>query len=342
MGNAIKVFLESGTHSQGRGVGFYTKNLAKTLTKLPGISLTDVNPDIVHYPYFDLFYHTLPIKKTKPTIVTIHDVTPLVMSGRYPKGIRGSINLARQWLALQSVSAVITDSENSKTDIERHFRVSKEKINVIPLAADPIYGKAIGEDRQKEVKNKFHLPDKFILTVAGGPNPNKNLPSLAEVTDRLDIPLVIVGRGMLQEIKEPVHPELIDMVRLKVYKHLILPGYVTNEDLSIIYRLASLYVQPSLYEGFGLPLLEAMSTGCLVASSNSGSLPEIYHENAITFNPCKLSSMEKAIKKALSLPLEAKQLQIELAKAKAATFSWQKTAQATLEVYKNVIQATQI
>lgn len=337
MENAIKVFLAGGTHSQGRGVGFYAENLAKTLANLPGISLTDTNPDIIHYPYFDLFYHTLPIKKIKPTIVTIHDVTPLVMSGRYPKGIRGSINLARQWLALQSVSAIITDSENSKTDIEKYLFVPKEKIFVTPLATDPIYKKAIKESVSKEVKNRFDLPDKFILTVAGGPNPNKNLPSLAEVTDRLNIPLVIVGKGMLQGLREPVHPELIDMVRLKVYKHLILPGFVTNEDLSALFNLAALYVQPSLYEGFGLPLLEAMTAGCLVASSNAGSLPEIYHEEAIIFNPGKLSSMEKAIKKALSLSPKEKLDQIVLAKAKAATFSWPKTAQATQKVYRKIL-----
>lgn len=336
MESKIKVFLDSGTHSQGRGVGFYAENLAKGLEKLSDITLTDANPDLIHYPFFDLFYHTLPIKKTKPTIVTIHDVTPLVMSSRYPKGIRGSLNLVRQWLALQSVSAIITDSENSKTDIEKYLFVPKEKIFVTPLAIDPMYGKEISEEKLKEVKKRLNIPDKFILTVAGGPNPNKNLPSLAEVTDRLDIPLVIVGKGMLQEVREPVHPELIDMVRLKVYKHLILPGFVSNDDLNALYHLATLYVQPSLYEGFGLPLLEAMTTGCLVASSNSSSLPEIYHEGAITFNPRKLTSMEKAIKKALALSPKAKQNQIELAKNKAATFSWPKTAKATLEVYKQV------
>jgi len=332
----IKVFLNSGTHSQGRGVGFYSNNLSLALEKLSDITLTDTNPDIIHYPFFDLFYHTLPVKKAKPTIVTIHDVTPLVMSGRYPKGVRGSFNLARQWLALQSVSAIITDSENSKTDIEKYLFVPQEKIFVTLLAIDPIYGKEISEEKLKEVKKRLNLPDKFILTVAGGPNPNKNLPSLAEVTDRLDIPLVIVGKGMLEEIKEPVHPELIDMVRLKVYKHLILPGFVSNEDLNALYHLATLYVQPSLYEGFGLPLLEAMTAGCLIASSNTSSLPEIYHEGAITFNPRKLLSMEKAIKKALSLSTKAKQIQIEAAKTKASTFSWQKTAKATVDVYNKV------
>ena len=142
---------------------------------------------------------------------------------------------------------------------------------------------------------------------------------------------------MLNEMKEPVHPELIDMVRLKVYKHLILPGYVTNDDLNAIYRLATLYVQPSLYEGFGLPLLEAMTTGCLIASSNTSSLPEIYHKGAITFSPNKLKSIEKAIKKSLSLSPKAKQIQIENALKKSSEFSWSKTAKETLVVYNKVL-----
>ncbi len=336
MVNKIKVFLNSGDHSQGRGVGFYADNLYKALSKQKSISLTQKNPDIIHYPFFDLFYPTLPRKKIAKTIVTIHDVTPLVLSSRYPKGLKGTLNLFRQWLSLQSVSAVITDSENSKQDIEKYLRVPSEKIFVTHLAIDPIYKKDISKETFEVVRKKYNLPKKFVLTVAGGPNPNKNLPTLAEVTDRLDVPLVIVGKGMLQEIKEPVHPELIDMVRLKVYKHLILPGFVSNEDLSAIYRLASLYVQPSLYEGFGLPLLEAMTAGSLVISSNASSLPEIYHDEAITFNPRKLQSMEKAIKKALSLSPKARKKQIDLGKQKASSFSWTKTARQTINVYKKV------
>jgi len=341
MANKIKVFLNSGTHSQGRGVGFYAENLGKALEKSPDITLTDKDPDIIHYPFFDLFYHTLPIKKDKPTVVTIHDLTPLVLSNRYPKGFRGTVNLMFQWLATHSVSAILTDSECSKKDLLKIFRIPEEKITVVPLAIDPLYKKEVSPEKLEEIRQKYHLPKRFVLNVPGGPNPNKNLPNLAEVTDRIGIPLVIVGKGMLQEIKEPVHPELIDMVRLKIYKHLILPGFVPTEDLNALYRLATLYVQPSLYEGFGLPLLEAMTAGCLIASSKTGSLPEIYHEGAITFNPRKLSSMAKAIRKALNLSPKARQHQIDLAKIRSADFTWAKAAKATAAVYQKVYQDAQ-
>lgn len=173
--------------------------------------------------------------------------------------------------------------------------------------------------------------------MAAGPNPNKNLPSLAEVTDRLNIPLVIVGGGMLQEVVRPVHPELIDLVRLQVYNHILYPGHASNEDFNCLLHLATVYAQPSFYEGFGLPLLEAMTAGCLVVSSKTSSLPEIYPEGTITFSPRRLKSMERALRKALKLSPSAKLRQIKLSQERAKDFSWAKTAKLTLEVYKKVL-----
>ena len=333
----IKVFLNSFQHSTGRGVGVYADHLSSALAKLPEVELTPDDPDIIHYPFFDLFYATLPSHKDKPTVVTIHDLTPLVISDRYPKGLRGMVNLLRQWLSLKSVSAIITDSENSKKDIEKYFRLAPDKIFVTPLAVDDDYRQIPTREQLNTVKEKYGLPERFLLTLASGPNPNKNLPSLAEVTDRLGLPLVIVGSGMNQEIKGPAHPELIDLLRLKVYNHIIYPGRISNEDFNALLHLADLYVHPSLYEGFGIPLLEAMTAGCLVVSSNTSSSPEVYHDTAITFNPGRLHSMQKAIQKALSLSPIEKANQIKLAKERSNYFSWAKTAKLTLEVYKKVL-----
>ncbi len=335
----IKVFINSGGHSAGRGVGVYADNLSKALTKFPEIKQTDKDPDIIHIPYFDLFYPTLPLKKEKPTVVTVHDLTPLVMSDRYPKGVRGTINLLRQWYSLRSVYAIVTDSENSKKDIEKYFMISPEKIFVTPLAVGDSYKVKPSPAEIAEVKNRYNLPDKFVFTISSGPNPNKNLPSLAEVTDRLGIPLVIVGKTMLQEIVQPVEPELIDLVRLQVYNHINILGAIPNEDVNAIFHLASLYVQASYYEGFGIPLLEAMTKGCLIASSNTSSSPEIYHDGAITFNPRSLKSMQKAIEKALRLSPKEKANQIEMAKERAKDFTWAKTANLTLGVYKKVLNS---
>lgn len=335
MANLLKVQLVHNNHSTGRGIGVYAENLISGLKKVNGLSLVQKNADIVHFPYFDLFYPTLKLLPNTKTIVTIHDVTPLVMADRYPKGILSTFNLVRQWLSLKKVSAVITDSENSKKDLQKYLWIPEEKIFVTPLAVNELYKSSVTEKQKREIKQKYKLPDKFVLTIAGGPNPNKNLPSLAEVTERLNIPLVIVGGGMNQKVVKPVPPELIDMVRLEVYQHILRPT-VPNEDLNVIYALATLYVQASLYEGFGIPLLEAMTTGCPVASSNTSSLPEIYHKDTIVFNPRSIKSMEKAVKKALSLRGYAREKYIEKNKQRSKFFSWAKTANLTYEVYKKI------
>lgn len=337
MGKVIKVSIPDNGHSSGRGVGYYSEFLKKTLSESKEIRLSEDKPDIIHYPFFDLFYHTLPYGLEKPTVVTLHDVTPLVMSDRYPKGIRSSFNLLRQWLSLRNVSAIITDSENSKIDIQKYLFVNPEKIHVTPLACDPIYKQVPTPKYLQEIKKKYKLPDKFVLTVPGGPDPNKNIPSLAEVTERLGIPLVAVGSSFLQKVEHPVPPELLDLVRLGVYKHIITPGFVPTKEVNAMYHLATLYASTSLYEGFGLPLLQAMTSGCLFVSSRTSSLPEIYHEGAITCNPNSLKSIEKAIEKALNLSPKEKKLQIEKARAKAIEFTWKRTADLTVGVYKKVL-----
>jgi len=337
MQRKIKVDISPGGHSIGRGVGFYAQLLSEALAKLPEVELTSKDPDIIHYPFFDLFYPTLPFFKKTKTIVTIHDLTPLVLPDLYPKGIKGTLNLIRQRLSLSSVKAVITDSENSKQDIIQYFRFPSESVFVTPLAIDPVYKKDIADSKLKQIKEKYGLPDNFVLAVSAGPNPNKNLPALAKVTKDLNIPLVLVGKGLLQEIKVPIHPELKDLVALKKYDHIIYSGFVPTEDLTGFYRLATLYCVPSLYEGFGLPLLEAMTTGCLVVSSNASSLPEIYHPGALTFDPRSQSEMRSILQEALSLSPEEKGDQIKAGQERAEDFSWEKTAQDTLSVYKTIV-----
>jgi hypothetical protein len=337
MDKKIKIYLDTPISSTGRGVGYYAQFLGEALSKLPEVEFANENPDIIHYPYFDLFYPTLPLIKKTPSVVTIHDLTPLVLSRRYPKGIKGSINLLRQYLALRSVKAIITDSQNSKSDIVRLLQFSPKKVFVTPLAVDPVYSKSVLSPDHKKIKATYKLPERFVLCVSAGPNPNKNLPALARVTQRLDIPLVLVGKGLLQDIKEPVHPELKDLLEIRKYSHIVFPGFVPSKDLNAIYRLATVYCQPSLYEGFGLPLLEAMTAGCLITSSNTSSLPEIYHSGALAFNPNDEAEMEAVIGKALSLSPSERAGQIKSGLKRSRDFSWDNTAKATLKVYKEVL-----
>ncbi len=348
----IKVKLIHHPSSVGRGIGFYSEFLLASLRKSKEVIFVDQNEDIIHYTYFDLFYPTLKVNESEKVIVTIHDVTPLVLRELYPKGLKGRLNLFRQKLALKKVAAVITDSQNSKKDIEKHLNVPPHKITVTPLAADPIYQDTPSDVELARVKKKYHLPQEFILYV-GGVNPNKNLLSLIEASLSLSIPLVLVGSEFLKAITnarslkakiglQSIHPELkiASMIQnLIVNSPSLYPlGFVPSEELVSIYRLATLYCQPSLYEGFGLPLLEASLSKCLIVSSNTSSLPEVYPEDTLTFNPNESSSLIKTLKTALSLSSKEKESLICKAYKKALTFTWDKTAHATLAVYEHVLK----
>jgi len=332
----LRVHIPTDSQSTGRGIGFYTSNLIDALKRIKDIKLVDTQPDLIHYPYFDLFYPTLNPPKNIPSIVTIHDVTPLVLSRFYPKGIKGRFNLFKQKQALKRVTAVITDSNNSRQDIIKHLRVPENKIHVTPLAVDPFYAKPVSSKVISEVKAKYSLPDVFLLYV-GGVNPNKNLPRLIKAVTKLNLPLVLVG----SEFTRPTPP--ISSLKAKLGLQSVHPletnpllhalGFVSNQDLSAIYRLALAYCQPSLYEGFGLPVLEAMSAGCLIVGSNQSSLPEIYPPQAITFDPKSTRSMLKALKKVIGLKPKDRETLIKLGLERSQDFSWNATARLTATVY---------
>ena len=348
----IKVKLMGEGHSSGRGVGYYRQFLANSLKDSNKIELVSGSPDLVHYPFFDLFYSTLPMQKNYPTVVTIHDLTPLILTEFYPQGLRARLTLRRQTIAISSASAIITDSNNSRNDLTRLLKIPHDKIHVIPLAADPLYSDKIEPKDLSRVREKYMLPSRFILYV-GGINANKNILRLAEVCVELKLKLVLVGSEFTKEPPQTlsfkkllglqkVHPELKEFQNLQKFIQLHTDdikvlGYVPSRDLAAIYRLATVYCQPSLYEGFGLSLLEAMSSGCLVVSSQTGSLPEIFPHGAITFDPRDLSAIKTALSQALSLSISQKNNLIKTQKTKAAEYSWQKTADLTLAVYQSVM-----
>lgn len=348
----IKVKLEGVEHSAGRGVGFYRTHLAQALEKLNEVDIVTTGSDLVHYPYFDLFYPTLPQHLPLPTVVTIHDLTPIVLSNFYPQGFRARLALAAQRTALKNVAAIITDSQSSKKDLINIFKLNPENIHVTPLASDPIYNQKPSSSYIKSIKEKYHLPERFILYV-GGVNANKNLVRLTQAAVKLNTPIVFVGSEFIKTPVETfsvkkllglqkIHPETKEFEKLKEIISgnplFFTLGFVPADELNAIYRLATLYCQPSLYEGFGLPLLEAMSAGCLVVSSQTSSLPEILPSEALVFDPTNLEEMESVINRAISLSAKEKEKMIALGQKKAAEFTWEKTAKATLAVYQAVLQ----
>lgn len=332
---------------QYRGVGAYTKNLIAALKARKDKNEyffsrgenVPKNIDLAHYPWFDLFQLTLPVEKPYPTVVTVHDVIPLLFPEHYPKGAKGWLKFRVQKFSLKEARAVITDSENSKADIIKHLFLPGEKIFVVPLAPSSTFRKLKQGDWSKKTRKKYKLPKKFALYV-GDVNWNKNVVGLVEAAKKAKIPVVIVGKQAAEKDFDRTHPENQPLVELHqlVDSEIILTGFVPDKDLVKIYNLASVYVQPSFYEGFGLPALEAMACGVPVVSSNRASLPEVLGKAAIFVNPDDYNKIAAGIKKALALSPTEREKVIKKGQTQAAKYSWKKVADETVAVYRQAVK----
>lgn len=345
------------TGHKNRGIGFYTENLIRELEKDSAIDIIEftniqelkTEVDLVHYPWFDLFFYSLPLWSKFPRIVTIHDVMPLLFPENYPVGIKGRISNLLQRIALKRCNYVITDSESSKKDIIKLLKVKEEKIAIIPLAASEEF-RVLKETQLLHTKRKFNLPDNFLL-YAGDANWTKNLPFLIKgFNELIKIPkfknykLMLVGGVFLKNVENINHPELTSLKQMNrlikemsLENSIIKPGLIEISELVAFYNLATLYIQPSLCEGFGLPVLEAMSCGTPVLCSNSASLPEIGGDAAVYFDPNSLDQFMNILPKILednSLQNKLSRLGLE----QANKFSWRKTAEKTKKVYLQAIK----
>lgn len=346
--------LKSGNFLQHRvrGTGFYLQNLKNSLEKYyPQNKYTfftrgeniPQSVNLVHYPYFEPFFLTLPFKNRKKIVVTVHDLTPLVFPSYFPPGIKGKIKWNFQKSRLKKANAIIADSESSKKDIVRFAKVSEDKVSVVYLAAGEEFRILFGEARSRsarEIKRKYSLPEKFVLYV-GDVTWNKNLPSLIEAAKIAKVSLVLVGKAISDKEFDRANPWNQDLVKVKKLiendSNIFALGFVSQEDLVAIYNLATVFAMPSFYEGFGLPILEAMSCGCPVVTSKEGSIPEIAGDAAMYVDSYDINSIAAGIKKIF----KESSLQKELSKkgiAQAKKFSWKKVVAQTIKVYESISQ----
>lgn len=348
----MKIFIDTAPLRTGhsvRGVGSYTRNLVEALRKRKDVKLVDKDPEIVHIPYFDLFFDTLHLDKSVPTIVTIYDVIPLIYPKHHPPGIKGRLRFFRQKRRLKDVAAIITISETSKKDIVRFLDVLQEKIYVTHLAPAGRKTEGGGQKtdagKQKtEVRKKYNLPEKFVLYV-GDVNYNKNVEGLIRTFALLtnnkqhttnSIGLVLVGKAFKDDIPET--KKILHLIKeLDLTHSVVTPGFIPDEDLVKIYNLATVYCQPSFYEGFGLPVLEAMAAGCPVVAAKTQALVEIAEDAAYFVNPRDANEIANAIARIYA----NQELRNKLRKKgleHVKKFSWDKTAEATVAVYKKILQ----
>ncbi len=329
-----------------RGTGFYLTNLKDALLKYfpeneyvffkRGDKLSS-NIDIIHYPYFEPYFITLPHFGLSKSTVTVHDLTPLVFKSHFPAGIKGNAKWQIQKRSLKKAGAIITDSESSKKDIIEYVGVDSAKVNVVYLSAADHFKPKPDSEKNKIIK-KFSLPENFALYV-GDATWNKNLPGLIEAFNQTDYFLVIVGKAFENKNFDKDNPWNQSLKKAQDLaeknKRIITLGFVSDEDLASLYNAALLFTMPSFYEGFGLPVLEAMQSGCPVVISDKGSLKEIAGEAAVYVDPYEADSIKKGIEKLMSDSSLRKKLS-EKGIERAKKFSWRETAINTVEVYKKI------
>ncbi len=267
-------------------------------------------------------------------IITIHDLTflhslkPASMKGKiYRKLIYSQI--------LKGMDRIIAVSQATERDLVKYFKLPEEKIRVIYEAVDERF-KPLGEGEIAEVKQKYALDFPFILYV-GLLMPKKNIPNLIRAYHKLretDLrhKLVIVGR----KVPKTSTAEIFETVdRLNLQRDVIFTEYVPGDDLPGLYNAADLFVFPSLFEGFGLPPLEAMACGTPVITSNVTSLPEVVGDAGITVNPYDADRLAEAMHEVLTNEGLREEM-IEKGLKRAKTFSLEKEARETLRVYEEV------
>ena len=297
------------------------------LTGRPPLPTTLATQDIVHGPSPVAIP---PASSHQKLVVTVHDLAFLFVPQHFPRKWRTMYRMGLR-AVVRRADAIITPSRNTAEDLLTRTNVDPDRVHVIPLAASP---EPSGADPQQVLSRlKVHPP--YLLFV-GTLEPRKNLVRLIRAYRRAaatGIPHSLVLAGRLGWHHQQLHRELA----LRGPGEVLLTGGVGDDELDALYRHASAFVYPAIYEGFGLPVLEAMVRGVPVITSNSSSLPEVSGGAALEIDPESIRDIASAIESlvtdtALSEKLAAR------ARARAERFSWDETARQTLEVYEKVLQ----
>ncbi|MBN2434897.1 MAG: glycosyltransferase family 4 protein [Spirochaetes bacterium] len=286
--------------------------------------------DIMHFPAFPPG-----ILSKKNFIFTIHDATLWKYSNTLSwKGLYYMKPLTS--LGAKRAKKILTVSNNSKKDLTKLLKIPENKIVSIYESIKEEFRIIKDEKLLDKVKRKYNLPDRFILSV-GSLEPRKNLTNLLKAFHLIkksfpknEHKLVLIGRkawgssSITNQIKE-----------LELEDHVISTGYLPDADLICIYNLAEIFVFPSIYEGFGLPILEAMACGTPVISSNSSSLPEVVGSAGLMINPFHVDEIKEALT-ILIHNTKSRENLINLGKERVKQFSWEDSAKNVITLYQDL------
>ena len=323
---------------------FYSPNLDKRVVTFPHFSLaeqiqfprqlTAANLDIIHYTNFN----TPILLRRIPSVVTIHDLTLLFFPGRRHRG------WFKRWVyrliikqSCINATRVIAVSNATKADIVKYLGIPESKIDVVHEAV-PARIQPVQDINKLEVVTSRYGIDKPFFLYVGQWRQHKNLVRLIRAfgllrhRHQVDYQLVLVGKI------DPLAPEVQATInQLGLQRQVVLAGYVADADLAHFYSAAESFVFPSLYEGFGIPPLEAMAAGTPVLASNVSVMPEVLGDAALYFDPYNIEDMaEKMYQVTASYHLR-QQLKAKGA-AQIKKYSFARMAKATFEVYKKVLK----
>jgi glycosyltransferase involved in cell wall biosynthesis len=266
-----------------------------------------------------------------PQIITIYDILPILFPEVYPR-LRYYFRRVLPYL-IEKSTAIVTISESTKRDIQKYYHTGKKPIHV----AYPSYRKDVfylqKEPKTSEFENKYRL-DKFILAV-GETRPYKNTRKLIQAFARLNIKslkLAIVGKI------NKVDRSLIDLPQeLKIADRVVFAGEVDDEELAALYRNAKAFIFPSLYEGFGIPPLEAMACGCPVVASKVASLPEVCGDAAYYINPHETEEIAIGIDRVIN-DVDLRQKLVDRGLERVKKFDYIKTVDRLLQIIDSIQQ----
>ncbi len=297
-------------------------------------------PQLIRKSGVDLLHsmhYTRPVKLPCASVVTFHDMTFFLYPELHTRAKRLFFPLAIRASARQA-DALTAVSESTRQDAIRVLGISPEKITATQLGVDPTFRPINDAAIKGKIAEKYDLPERFILYV-GLLEPRKNLPMLIRAYKRLidggeNFKLVLVGRyGWM-------HEELLRQINnLDLEEMVHFTGYVSQEDLPLVYNLSSLFVYPTLYEGFGLPALEAMACGVPVITTDVSSLPEIVGEAGILVPVNNVEALYGAMIAVLG-DEDLRRKMINKGIQRAAKFTWEQTAILTFQVYQQVMRTS--
>jgi len=284
--------------------------------------------DVLHSPV-----NVVSMGVSTPQVVTVHDLAFHHFPEQYP-GMKQRYLKAMTRLSIRKAAAVITVSEATRRDVIDVYGADPERVIAVPNGVDDTM-RPLADDEVSQFRERNRLPDRFVLFL-GTLQPRKNIEvlirALALLADDIDWPLVIAGaRGWMYDSLFA----LVDELDLK--ERVRFTGHVPAEDLVFWYNAATILIYPSRYEGFGLPLLEAMACGTAVIAANTSSLPEVVGDSGLLVEPDDVEGFTAAMRTLAGDDSYRQQLE-QSGLDRAASFTWRNTARQTVDIYHHVLR----